>query len=197
MELISSSLPTPDSDGRFEELVRSCWGLPDEAGISPGIADGDPGDSSGLDNSAVQDENGEACARRPIRVVVTGTNGSVSVSNLCLRYEAPLDDGNIDDTSISEKQAEDIRRQLAARGIHAVHIRLLTSNPPLGKGASGVGASVTPLASQTHATTADLGRGLSVEKLRIARLGPAGDCERMGSNGGGGGYSGLDQGLLR
>lgn len=31
IELVSSSLPTPTADHRFDNLVRACWGLPAEA----------------------------------------------------------------------------------------------------------------------------------------------------------------------
>lgn len=197
MELISSSLPSPDGNGRFEGLVRSCWDLPDEARMSTGITDGCSGCNPQLNNLAIQNASSAACARRPIRVVVTRADGSVSAADVCLRYERPLDDCPIGENSISEKQAEDVRRQLAARGIHAVHVRLSTSNPPLHKGTSGVDTSLTPVTVQRHATTTDLGREPSAGKLRIARLGPAGDCDRMRGNRGDGIDSGLDEGMLR
>lgn len=192
MELVSASLPTPAADKQFEDLVRSCWGLSEQ----PGASKNDHSSieyRSGLETANAQGKNSATSEGRPIRVIVTSSDGSVSVEDAFLRYERQLDERldkkHCDGTSISEKQAKDIRRQLAARGIRAVHVRPSPGSPTIEHLETGgdTMANSNAVPRRNHVS----------EKWRIARLGPAGNCGSTQDYGGGGTCSGLDQGLLR
>lgn len=192
MELVSASMPTPTADKQFENLVRSCWGLSEQPGASKNDRSAIE-HRSRLETANAQEENSAASEGRRVQVIATSSDGSMSVEDAFLRYErrldARLDEKYYDGTSISEKQAKDIRRQLAARGIHAVHVRLSQGDPPVEHLVTGGDAMTNP--------NADPRRDHESEKWRIARLGPAGNGGSTQDYGGGGTYSGLDQGLLR
>lgn len=220
---MSSSFPSPIADQRFEKLVRACWGLPDVTMNNASI------ERNGCDRSVVgahKNYGDETIVRRPVRVVVTRVDGSVSVEDVFVCGEMaytkgqPTDIASSDDKRsntaeyISENQADDIREQLVTRGIHAVHVRLVTvpPRPPLPPPpfANGNSNCLDNQAANEVASDEDSphrsppGVQPSTEELRTARLGPAGGSHSTGGGGrvsrGSSGYDdclGLDQGLLR
>lgn len=200
MELVSSSLPTSAADDRFESLVRGCWGIPKGADAN---AHGRWADAAGEEDSV---------NRGQVRVVVTHADGSVSLAAVRMEPEvarATDDNAGSNTAVISEAQAERIRQELLeARGIHAVHVRLLDKQ--LGHaGRSDRGDGPTHLSDRiARKKSCSVGSGSrhqpSAEEMRIARLGSSGDGPGgRGSSGGYGAYGGgsaslgLDHGLLR
>lgn len=144
-------------------------------------------------------------------VVVTHADGSMSIEAVSRQEVEVSVDGN-GDLSISEEQAERVRRQLASRGVHAVHVHLLNNNGnPRGAamnanpGTDG-SAQVTAVGNDVatlfegglRPVPCDGGRRSSPEEIKIAQLGPSGN--RHGSRGCfGEGEAGLgfNHGLLR
>lgn len=162
MELLSSSLPTPAADLRFDSLVRACWGIPAEVG---GVS-GRPGNSALGDN-------------QPVSVVVTHADGSMSIETVSRQEVEVRVDGN-GDLSISEEQAERVRRQLAARGVHAVHVHLLNNPRGAGTGRSAQGTGVGDdvggvFEGGSRSSPRDVGRRSSREEVKIAKSGPSGN----------------------
>ena len=193
MELLSASLPTPAADLRFDSLVRACWDVPAEVVGVPGR----PGNSAPGEN-------------QPVSVVVTHADGSMSIETMSRQEVEVSVDGN-GDLSISEEQAERVRRKLCSRGVHAVHVHLLNNNNnnnnPRGAGAdrSAQGTVVandagSVLEGGSRLSPRNGGRRPSPEEIKIAKLGPSGD--RHGSHDAGcfdEGEAGLgfNHGLLR
>lgn len=198
MELLSSSLPTPADDLRFDRLVRACWGIPAE--VRGGL--GRQG------NGAAPGEN------ESVSVVVTHADGSMSIETVSRREVGVSVDGNVD-LSISKEQAKRVRHNLACRGVHAVHVHLLNNNNnPRGTAArahpgadgSAQGTAVgdddvgTLFEGGPRLSPCDGKRRSSPEEIKIAKFGPGGS--RHGSSGAGcfgGGEPDLsfDHGLLR
>lgn len=196
MELLSSSLPTPAADLRFDSLVRACWGIPAEVGSVSGRQG----------NSALREN-------QPIGVVVTHADGSMSIETVS-RLEVEVSLNGNGDLSISEEQAERVRRHLASRGVQAVHVHLLNNNnnPQAAeirenRGTDGLkeGTTVGNDAGAVFEAGANPsprggGRQSSQEEIKVAKLGPSGN--RRGSHGTscfGEGEAGLgfNHGLLR
>lgn len=152
---------------------------------------------------------------QPVSVVVTHADGSMSIETVS-RQEVEVSVNGNGDLSISEKQAERVRRQLASRGVHAVHVHLLNNNSndikPRGAAlhaTSGTDGSAqgTPVGNDADTLfeggsrcPCDGGRQSSSEEIKIAKVGPSGN--RPGSHGAGffgEGLAGLgfNHGLLR
>lgn len=200
MELISSSLPIPAADHRFESLVRGCWGLPKGADRN---VNGQWIGATGEGN----DGN-----RGPVMVAVTHADGSVSIEAVSTELKAACatDDKRGSNTAvISEAQADRIRQELLeTRGIHAVHVRLLDKQPDYA-GRFNRGDESIHAADGNDGNKPCSGGSVSLqqpstEEVRIARLGASGDGhDARGSSGGYGTYGGgdvnlgLDHGLLR
>eukprot|EP00752_Nemacystus_decipiens_P008962 g8001.t1 len=178
MEVLSSSLPTPAADLRFDRLVRACWGIPADVGGVPGR----------LGNGALD-------MNKPVTVVVTHADGSMSIETVSRQEVEVSVDGN-GDLSISEEQAERVRRLLASRGVRVVHVHLLNNNNPrgsVGRANTGTDGSVQGSAVGNDAGSVfeggsrippcDGGRRCSQEEIEIARSGPSGN--RHGSHGAG------------
>lgn len=190
MELLSSSMPTPAADLRFDTLVRACWGIP-------------PAHGSGV--SAWQGTN-HLDENQWMSVLVTHADGAMSVERVS-RQEGDVGVAESGDPLMSEEQAERVRRQLASRGVHAVHVHLLKNNDPRGTAIHANAAIDEPaqngaVGSKVGAVIEgrDSGRRPSAEEVKIARLGPSGS--EHGSHGAGcfgEGEAGLgfDHGMLR
>lgn len=178
------------ADLRFESLVRACWGIPAEgANESRGI--------EGL---------GET---QSISVVVTHADGSISIERVS-RQEIGVDVDKNDDHVISEVQAERVRRQLASRGVHAVHVHLLKNRSGgVMRAISGAdGSSQEPAVRNNAGSILEGGsrshpgggRQPSADEVRIAMSGPSGSRHRDHDAGyfeeAAAGH-GFDHGLLR
>lgn len=206
MELVSSSLPTPGADRRFENLVRGCWDIPKNAGSAINSTAGGGAGGSGTLASTSFDGHGDAPGCRPVKVVATHADGTMSIEGGYVRDDGVChaSDGGLDGL-LSESQAGHIRRQLALRGVHALHIQL-TKNQPETRGNHGTDEALQPPGVE-NGTTSDgnlrsrsPGHQPSTEDVRIARLGPLGNGGNDGRFGGDSGDQasfGLDRGLLR
>lgn len=196
MELLSSSLPstTPaaDDDLQFERVARACWGIPaSAAGVLGSQQDGDFGN-----------------APQSVSVVVTHADGSITIERVS-RQEVEVHPDGSGTLLISEAQAEKIHRQLSLRGVHAVHVHLLSEQKgtvhasPDPAGSSQEIADVKHVGSILEGSSCSRPHGvrqLSADEVRTARLGPSG-CGQ-GSRGAGcfgEGEVGLDfdHGMLR
>ncbi|CAM9395475.1 unnamed protein product [Scytosiphon promiscuus] len=192
MELLSSSLPiTPSGDVSFESLVRACWGIPaDPVGGSGSQANNGKGDDTS------------------ISVVVTHADGSMSVERVpwhAAGVQSGSGDGTDgDDLLVSQMQAEEIRRYLFLRGVHAVHVHLLkkprggtahatqSGTGNVAKGGLLVNNTGALLDGQSPRTLLHDGRRPSFDEVRVARFGPSGDGK---GNEGGGCFEEDDPGL--
>lgn len=202
MELVSSSMPTPAADSRFENLLRGCWGIGRD-----GHGSGDRGKRA----DGCLDEDTDSClGGRSINVVVTHASGKISVEAVSLDSESLRGGGSeeADDELLSKAQAQNIRQQLASKGVQAVHVRLLETGAPSGAASSSSRAGTTTRLAQdrnaSHGGSSLLpphrsGHPPSADDIRVARLGPSGDgCGGGGVGGCGEGFSpGLDHGLRR
>lgn len=189
MELLSSSLPTPAADLRFEGLVRACWGIPAE-GRNESQGTGGLGDN------------------QSVSVVVTHADGSMSIERVS-RQEVEVGVDKNGDLLISEVQAERVRRRLASKGVHAVHVHLLNSRPGgvmrANPGVDGspqevaVGSNLGAILEGGSRSRPCGGRQPSADEVRIARLGPSGNRHGHGAGCLEEGKAGLgfDHGLLR
>lgn len=193
MELLSSSLPTPMADLRFESLVRACWGIPEEGVVS---------ESRGVDGL------GE---KQPVRALVTHADGSMSVERVSRQDLEEVEGDKSDGRLISEVEAESVRRRLASRGVHAVHVHLLEKTSPGGAtpevpeadGSSqepAVGTNAGAISESLSRFRPGDGRQPSADEVRIATLGPSGsrhsDHDPVYFEEGTAGL-GFDHGLLR
>lgn len=174
MELVSSSIPTPTADQRFESLVRDCWGIPREAG-------GTSGGGSGVPGVAALDEANKLGGHRLVRVVVTHADGSISVEGVYIGCETDISSnfGEGESGLMSRKQAERARQQLAAKGVHAVHVKLLTKQANV---TADLGTD-EPLQELDFRKSTDgrcnpvdfSGRKYSADEVRLAKMGPLAD----------------------
>lgn len=130
----------------------------------------------------------------PLRVVVTRADGSTSVEevgrglgstpgeDICRGSEVGSRNG-----AISRAQAENIRQELAARGVHAVHVQLL----PEQQRGGGVGNPKTT--AEESCPLKDGRNSYSSHDVTIAKLGPA--VHRNASDDSGGQRSIQDEGF--
>lgn len=196
MELVSSSMPTPAADSRFENLLRGCWGIRrDEHGTRDRGRRADGSLEEGTDSSL---------GDRSIKIVVTHANGKTSVEAVSLDSASDRSGRSegADNLLLSKAQAQSIRQQLASKGVQAVHLRLLDRGTR--SGASSGAGTIRRLAQDRSASHASLtphrgGHSPSADDIRVARLGPSGDgCGSGGVGGCGEGFSpALDLGLRR
>ncbi len=196
MELLSSSLPTPSADPRFDALVRACWGIP------PALAGG--GGSGGQGIGPL--EEGQSMS-----VLVTHVDGEMSIERVSRQGDEVGVDDRSGDLLMSEAQAERVRRELASIGVHAVHVHLLNSNNDNTPGAANHASAAVDGSTQNGAAGSKHGavvegqdsgrRQPSAEEVRIARLGPSGNkhgtSHGVGRFGEGEAGLGFDHGLLR
>lgn len=164
MELISLSLPTTAADSTFERLVRGCWGMPE---------------TTDRDRAAPSTGTEKRC---PLRVVVIRADGSTSVEEIARELgPTPGDDicrgsENISrNGTISRTQAEDIRQELAARGVNAVHVQLLQQGDRV-ENSKTTAEESCPLKPGRYR--------YSPQDVTIAKLGPAVDRNARDSSGG-------------
>lgn len=111
--------------------------------------------------------------RCPLRVVVTRADGSTSVEEIVSGLGLTSGDGScrgFENSSrsgtISRTQAEDIRQELAARGVYAVHVQLLQQGD----------IAENPKTTEEESCPLQPGRyRYSPQDVTMAKLGPAAD----------------------
>lgn len=149
-----------------------------------------------------------------ISVVVTHADGSMSIETMS-RQEIEVGVDSNGDVSLSEEQAERMRRQLASAGVHAVHVHLLNNSNNNSRGTPihanlGTDGAATGTAGGSDVGTffeggsrsspGGGGRQSSPEEIKIAKSGPSGNGHGRhddGCFGDGEAAIGFDHGLLR
>ena len=154
-------------------------------------------------DGSLDEDTDSSLEGRSIKVVVTHASGSISVEEVSLDSEPVRSgSGEAGNGLLSKAQAQNIRQQLASKGVQAVHVRLLQSGTH--SGASSGAGTTNRLMQDRSATHCILpphrsGHPPSADDIRVAKLGPSGDgCGSGGVGGCGEGFSpGLDHGLRR